>query len=93
MRPGFPRELAALLADCGDPDGLRARADAGDEHAAERLATLLARHGDHRRYVGWVVPVRGWPYPCRALTRRGVLAPGAAFKLGRRCGLGRSVVG
>ena len=30
----------------GDLDGLRTRADAGDEHAAFQLARLLARRGD-----------------------------------------------
>ena len=38
--------LAALLAERGDLDGLRARADAGDEYAARRLADLLAERGD-----------------------------------------------
>ena len=39
------KELAGLLARRGDLDGLRARADAGDRHAAERLAYLLAENG------------------------------------------------
>ena len=38
--------LAELLADRGDLAGLRARADAGDRDAAERLAGLLAARGD-----------------------------------------------
>ena len=42
--------LAGLLAERGDLDGaeqiLRAKADAGNEHAAERLAGLLAERGD-----------------------------------------------
>jgi hypothetical protein len=39
--------LAELLAEHGDLDELRARADAGDGHAAAyRLAELLAEHGD-----------------------------------------------
>jgi hypothetical protein len=37
--------LAGLLADRGDPDGLRARVDAGDWFAAERLPDLLAKQG------------------------------------------------
>ena len=38
--------LAELLAERGDLDGLRARADAGDGYAAWRLAELLAERGD-----------------------------------------------
>jgi hypothetical protein len=38
--------LADLLAGRGDLDGLRARADAGDEQAAGQLAPLLAGRGD-----------------------------------------------
>ena len=38
--------LAVLLADRGDLEGLRARADAGDGYAAARLAVLLADRGD-----------------------------------------------
>ena len=38
--------LAHLLDERGDLDGLRARADAGDGHAALRLADLLAGRGD-----------------------------------------------
>ena len=38
--------LAELLAERGDLDGLRARADAGDRAAAVRLAGLLAERGD-----------------------------------------------
>ncbi len=38
--------LADLLAERGDLDGLRARADAGDGYAAGRLADLLAGRGD-----------------------------------------------
>jgi hypothetical protein len=34
------------LAGCGDLDGLRARADAGDEYATSELATVLAGRGD-----------------------------------------------
>ena len=34
-----------MLADRGDLDGLRARADAGDGYAAWRLARLLAERG------------------------------------------------
>ena len=41
-----PGRLAELLAERGDLDGLRARADAGDEAAAGRLAELLAERGD-----------------------------------------------
>ena len=44
------RYAVGLLAKRGDPDGaeqiLRARADAGDEDAAVRLAGLLADRGD-----------------------------------------------
>ena len=40
------RRLAELLAERGDLDGLRARADAGDGYAAARLAGLLAERGD-----------------------------------------------
>ena len=40
------RRLADLLAERGDLDGLRARADAGDGYAAWRLAELLAGRGD-----------------------------------------------
>ena len=39
-------QLAALLADRGDLDGLRGPADAGDGGAAGRLAGLLADRGD-----------------------------------------------
>jgi hypothetical protein len=39
-------QLADLLAERGDLDGLRARADAGDGDAAGRLADLLAERGD-----------------------------------------------
>jgi predicted negative regulator of RcsB-dependent stress response len=35
-----------LLVERGDLDGLRARADAGDEYAARELADLLAECGD-----------------------------------------------
>jgi hypothetical protein len=38
--------LMVALAVIGDPEELRARADARDETAAWRLADLLARHGD-----------------------------------------------
>ena len=38
--------MAELLAETGDVDGLRARADAGDESAARELAGLLAERGD-----------------------------------------------
>ena len=41
-----PGRLADLLAEHGDLDGLRARADEGDWYAARRLADLLAEHGD-----------------------------------------------
>ena len=41
-----PPALAKLLAERGDLDELRARADAGDEAAASRLAELLAERGD-----------------------------------------------
>ena len=40
------RRLAGLLAEHGDLDGLRARADAGHGYAARRLAELLAQRGD-----------------------------------------------
>ena len=40
------RRLADLLAERGDLDELRARADAGDEDAAGQLAELLAERGD-----------------------------------------------
>ena len=40
-----PRRLAELLAERGDLDGLRARADAGDGDAAARLADLLIKQG------------------------------------------------
>ena len=51
-RPGRRRRrdaaerLADLLAERGDLDELRARADAGDGDAAKRLADLLAERGD-----------------------------------------------
>ena len=38
--------LQGVLAHCGDLDGLRARADAGNGDAAELLANLLADRGD-----------------------------------------------
>ncbi|KJE20124.1 hypothetical protein FF36_05615, partial [Frankia torreyi] len=52
--------LAVLLAEAGDRqgaiDGLRARVDAGDGLAADRLAALLARAGDDRlRRFGFTV--------------------------------------
>ena len=40
------RNLAWLLEERGDLDGLRARADIGDGFAAEQLADLLERRGD-----------------------------------------------
>ena len=41
-----PDGWLSLLAQHGDLDGLRARADAGDEAGARRLASLLAQHSD-----------------------------------------------
>ena len=41
-----PWELAELLAERGDLDGLRARADAGDREAAGKLADLLLADRD-----------------------------------------------
>jgi hypothetical protein len=41
-----PWWLAKLLADRGDLDGLRARADAGDGPATSQLARLLVERGD-----------------------------------------------
>jgi hypothetical protein len=38
--------LAGLLAEASDLDGLRGRAEAGDEDAAGHLAGLLAEAGD-----------------------------------------------
>jgi hypothetical protein len=38
--------LVGTLADRGDLDGLRARADAGAGPASQQLADLLARRGD-----------------------------------------------
>ena len=35
-----------LLVERGDLDGLRARADAGDEYATRELSDLLAHRGD-----------------------------------------------
>ena len=35
-----------LLVERGDLDGLRARADAGDEYVTRELADLLAQRGD-----------------------------------------------
>jgi hypothetical protein len=43
---GAAWQLARLLAQRGDLDGLRARADAGDGLAAPALAGLLADRGD-----------------------------------------------
>ena len=66
-RPGTPPGgWPSLLAERGDLDELRARADAGDSHAASRLADLLAERGDldelrargrRRRST----PPTGWP--------------------------------
>ena len=58
--------LAGLLAERGDLDGLRARADAGDGDAAVRLADLLAERGDldglrARADAGDGTPPGGWP--------------------------------
>ena len=62
--------LAGLLAERGDLDGLRARADAGDGDAASRLAGLLAERGDldgaiqilrARADAGDGTPPGGWP--------------------------------
>ena len=60
------RRLAELLAERGDLDGLRARADAGDGYAALRLAELLAERGDldglrARADAGDELPPGGWP--------------------------------
>jgi hypothetical protein len=51
-------QLAWLLAERGDLDGLRARADGGDR-TAERLAWLLAAHGNLDR-AALVYPL--WPF-------------------------------
>jgi hypothetical protein len=39
------RELAGLLRERGNLDGLRALAEVGDQDAAEQLATLMADQG------------------------------------------------
>ena len=39
----------------GDLDGLRARADSGDQRAARHLAGLLAERGDLDELGAWVV--------------------------------------
>jgi hypothetical protein len=41
-----PDRLANLLAERGDLDKLRARAETGDQYAAEKLADQLAERGD-----------------------------------------------
>ena len=61
-----PGELADLLAERGDLDGLRARADAGDGYAADQLARLLAGRGDldglrARADAGARTPPGRWP--------------------------------
>jgi hypothetical protein len=40
-------ELTEVLAERGDLDELRARTDAGDEHAAKELPGLLIKQGRH----------------------------------------------
>jgi hypothetical protein len=46
-------QLADLLADRGEPDLLRARADASDSWAARRLAELLTHRGDMEQLGVW----------------------------------------
>ena len=65
-RRAAARRLAELLAERGDLDELRARADAGDGDAAGRLAGLLAERGDldelrARADAGDEAAAGGWP--------------------------------
>jgi hypothetical protein len=50
------KRLAWLLAERGDLDELRVRADAGDEQAAGRLAEVLARPTGRRHTAAPVRP-------------------------------------
>ena len=82
--------LAELLAERGDLDELRTRADAGDVFAAGRLAELLAERGDldelrTRADAGDGPAAGGWPtcWPSAATWRgRAAAHPG---RRRRRC--------
>ena len=80
----MPPRLAELLAERGDLDELRARADAGDEDAAWRLAELLAERGD---LDGAARPGRRRRRACRLAAGRAAgraRRPGRAARPGRR---------
>ena len=79
---GRRRRLADLLAERGDLDGLRARADAGDWYAAGQLAELLAERGD--------LDAAARPGRRRRRVRR--RAAGRAAGRARRPGRGRAVL-
>ena len=79
-RRGRRRRLAELLAERGDLDELRARADAGDRYAARRLADLLAERGD----------LDGAARPGRRRRRGRRPAAGRAAGRARRPGRGRT---
>jgi hypothetical protein len=56
--PGAAGRLAGMLAERGDSEELRARADAGDLHAAARLPGLLVRSETSRACAGLSAPSR-----------------------------------
>ncbi|CAO5152982.1 hypothetical protein FAIPA1_160005 [Frankia sp. AiPs1] len=59
------------MAEAGDREGLRTRADAGDGRAASRLADVLAEAGDDRlRRFGF--------------TPDGIIASGPTWRTGQR---------
>jgi hypothetical protein len=63
------RELAGLLRERGDLDGLRALAEVGDQDVAEQLATLMA---DQRRGEE-VASIRFQPRRDQSLAGKGVM--------------------
>jgi hypothetical protein len=78
VQPGaeLQRYAAGRLAKRGDEDELRARADAGDEVAAVRLAEMLAERGDQDGAVQLLYTLLGAnirPVPVTWDDRRGTV--------------------